>query len=176
FQTGFFPWIKEDLNKKACWKCKVWMFIPLICAIIVAVIIISMAVNSALHEDEDEKFDRSQFNVLQYFDGRFQLSSKPVSNQTEMLEELEDKLADLYRSSPALGRYFSQAETHPLRNETSVFLYTLIFVLPSEQQEELRNFTLSKEMVRSVLRQFLYDQDPSDSGSVFIDPVSLKLF
>lgn len=62
------------------------------------------------------------------------------------------------------------------RNETAVFLYKLIFVLPAEQQEELRNFTLSKEMVRNVFRQFLYDQDPSDSGRMFIDPVSLELF
>lgn len=57
--------------------------------------------------------------------------------------------------------------------------YQLTFVMPEEHQEQLRNFTLSREMVYNVLRQFLYDQEgrgasPS-SSALYIDPVSLKL-
>ncbi|XP_013868225.1 TPA-induced transmembrane protein [Austrofundulus limnaeus] len=172
---GWCHWIKKELNEKVYRECRVWMLIPVICAVIVAVILISMAVCAALHEDEDEKFDRSLFTVPRHFNGSFQISSQPVSNETQVLVDLQDKLSDLYKSSPALGRYFSQAHTFPFRNESAVVLYQLTFVLPEEQQEELRNFTLSLEVVRNVLRQFLYDQDPGDSGSAFIDPASLKM-
>ena len=61
------------------------------------------------------------------------------------------------------------------RNDSVVIKYELTFVLPEEQQEELRNFTLSREMVYNVFRQFLYEQDPVESGMTYIDPVSLKM-
>lgn len=58
------------------------------------------------------------------------------------------------------------------RNVSNVVDYQLTFVLPEDQLEELRNFTLSKEMVHNVFRQFLYEQD-QDSASTYIIPVSL---
>ncbi|XP_017271772.1 TPA-induced transmembrane protein isoform X2 [Kryptolebias marmoratus] len=173
FQNGFFQRIKEELNQTVWKKCKVWMFIPLICVVIVVVVIVSMAVCSALHKDEDESYDSLLFTVPQRFNGSFQLSSKLLSDEAQVLEDLQHKLDDLYRSSPALGRYFLEVET--LRNKTSDILYSLTFKLPEDGLEELRNFTLSREMVQNVLRQYLYDQDPDDSGGMFIDPVSLRM-
>lgn len=47
--------------------------------------------------------------------------------------------------------------------------------MPEEQQDELRNFTLSREMVYNVFRQFLYDQESDKSEPMYIDPVSLNM-
>lgn len=46
--------------------------------------------------------------------------------------------------------------------------------MPEEEKDQLRNFTLSREMVYNVFRQFLYDQE-SESDPMFIDPASLKM-
>ncbi|KAA8594025.1 hypothetical protein FQN60_004859 [Etheostoma spectabile] len=54
--------------------------------------------------------------------------------------------------------------------------YQLTFVMPEEEQDQLRNVTLSREMVYNVFRQFLYDQEqPGESGQMYIDPVSLNM-
>lgn len=53
--------------------------------------------------------------------------------------------------------------------------YQLEFLMPEEGQDQLRNFTLSREMVYNVFRQFLYDQEPNESEPMYIDPVSLKM-
>lgn len=50
-----------------------------------------------------------------------------------------------------------------------------MFVMPEEDQEQLRNFTLSREMVYNVLRQFLYDQEYDVSRPMYINPLSLKM-
>lgn len=52
----------------------------------------------------------------------------------------------------------------------------LTFLMPEEQQDELRNFTLSREMVYNVFRQVLYDQESDEKGPMFIDPLSLNMF
>lgn len=44
------------------------------------------------------------------------------------------------------------------------------------EDDQLRNFTLSREMVYNVFRQFLYDQEPNDSGPTYIDRLSLTMF
>lgn len=63
----------------------------------------------------------------------------------------------------------------PCRNGPVIADYKLTFLMPEEQQDELTNFTLSREMVYNVFRQFLYDQDPDESNSMYIDPVSLNM-
>ncbi|XP_042342656.1 TPA-induced transmembrane protein [Plectropomus leopardus] len=177
--------VKKELNEIVFLKVRLWMIIIFIFLLIFAVIMISLAVCSAIHEDVDENFDRSLFKVPQYLNGSFQLPhlvfteelSTFSSNESQTLAaELQEKLADLYRSSPALGRYFSRAEIYAFRNGSVIAEYQLTFLMPQEQEDQLRNFTLSKEMVYNVLRQFLYDQEPNESGEMYIDPDSLNMF
>ncbi|RVE65107.1 hypothetical protein OJAV_G00132550 [Oryzias javanicus] len=151
-------------------KVRIGMAVVLIVILIPIVVVISVAICAATYKDKDDIYDSSLFTVPQYFNGSFQMSSVPFKEGEDI--GLQQKLADLYKSSPALGRYFSEAKIYPFRNASNVVDYQLTFVLPEDRLEELRNFTLSNEMVQSVFRQFLYDQD-QDSASTYIIPVSL---
>lgn len=62
-----------------------------------------------------------------------------------------------------------------LRNGSVIADYKLTFHIPEEEKDELRNFTLSREMVYNVFRQFLYDQDSAASEPMFIDHDSLRM-
>lgn len=64
--------------------------------------------------------------------------------------------------------------TLPRRNGSVIADYKLTFHMPEEEKDQLRNFTLSREMVYNVFRQFLYDQE-SELDPMFIDPASLKM-
>ncbi|XP_019943542.1 TPA-induced transmembrane protein [Paralichthys olivaceus] len=164
---------------------KPWMVIVAILVLIIAVIIISLVVCSAIQEDVDDNFDPSLFEIPLQFNGSFQLPNMVfteelfifTSNKSKVLTaELQKKLADLYEASPALGRYFSKAEIYSLRNGSIIADYQLTFLIPEEQHDQLRNFTLSREMVYNVFRQFLYDQESEDSAPTYIDPLSLNMF
>lgn len=178
--------IKSELNEVIFWKIRLWMIIIFIFLVIIVVIITSLAVCTAIHVDEDENFDRSLFKVPLSFNGSFQLPnlvfteelSSLSSNESQALAaNFQEKLADLYRSSPALGRYFSKAEILAFRNSSIVIAdYSLTFLLPEDGQDQLRNFTLSREMVYNVFRQFLYDQVTDESEPMYIDPVSLHMY
>lgn len=141
--------------------------------VIAIVIIISVSVCSEYKDDEDEKYDKSQFKLQQKFNGSFQILN--LSNAIPGLDDVQKKIADLYESSPALGRFFKAANTSRLGSDPSVVQYQLTFVFPEEQQTELRNFTLSWEMVYNVFRQFLYDHEEDKSHIMFIDAGSLKM-
>lgn len=176
--------LKRELNEVIFWKVKLWMAILFVFFLIFVAIIISLLVCSAIHEDVDEKYDSSLFNFPLYFNGSFQLPNQAFTerlltlsfNESQTLAtDLQQTLADLYRSSPALGRYFSEAKIHAFRNGSVIADYQLKFLMPEEQQDQLKKFTLSREMVYNVLRQFLYDQE-SESESMYIDPVSLIMF
>lgn len=184
-ESGALCRIRNELQENVYRGIKLWMVIIFIFVVIVAVILISLAVCSAIYEDTDENFDPSLFKVPHYFNGSFQMPNQVFteelshlsSNESQALAaDLQNKLADLYRSSPALGRYFSGAEIYAFRNGSVVADYKLKFVLPEEEHDQLRNFTLSREVVYNVLRQFLYDQELSESEPLYIDPVSLKMF
>ncbi|KAM4742265.1 TPA-induced transmembrane protein homolog [Anableps anableps] len=142
--------------------------------IIAVVIIISVTWCFANSDDEDEIYDQTMFKLQQKFNGSFQMPAYPFSNETQGPNDVQQKLTELYKSSPALSRFFSEAETFRLRSDSTVVHYKLTFVFPEEQQTELRNFTLSWEMVYNVFRQFLYDQD-EDNSTMFIDPGSLEM-
>lgn len=64
----------------------------------------------------------------------------------------------------------------PRRNGSVVADFQLTFLVPDEQQDQLRNFTLSRGMVYNVLRQFLYEQEEDESEPMYIDPASLSMF
>uniref|UniRef100_A0A3Q0T160 SEA domain-containing protein n=1 Tax=Amphilophus citrinellus TaxID=61819 RepID=A0A3Q0T160_AMPCI len=103
------------------------------------------------------------------------LANISSSKGQALAAELGTKLTDLYKSSPALGRYFSEAEIHAFRNGSVIADYKLTFRLPEEEKDQLRNFTLSTEMVYNVFRQFLYDQDSPESEPMFIECDSLQM-
>ncbi|CAN9510931.1 unnamed protein product [Ophioblennius macclurei] len=162
------------------------MVIVLLVLSIIAVILSSMALCAATHEDEDEMFDRSSFKVLRYFNGSFQMPNMVFteelfdfsSNESQTLAaDLQDKLSDLYRSSAALGRYFSKAEISAFSNDSLTGEYELTFVLPEEEEEQkdVGRFVVSREMVYNVFRQFLFDQETPRFDPAFIDPLSLVM-
>ncbi|KAM6931933.1 TPA-induced transmembrane protein homolog [Lycodopsis pacificus] len=167
-------------------RVRLLLIIVCIVVLICAVIWISLAMCAAFHVDGDDNFDSSLFKVPRSFNGSFQLPNRVFteelstlsSNESQALAaDLQEKLDGLYRSSPALGRYFSEAEIQAFRNGSVVIAdYQLTFVMPEEQQDQLRNFTLSREMVYNVFRQFLYDQEADESGQMYIAPVSLNMF
>ncbi|XP_047449882.1 TPA-induced transmembrane protein homolog [Mugil cephalus] len=176
--------VKRELNERVFMKVRLWMILVMIVVLIIVVIIISVAACSANHTDVDDKYDPSLFVVPQGFSGNFKLPKQNFT--TELLDinstqsralatELQNELADLYRSSAALGRYFNTFEIKAFRNDPVTADYSLTFLLPKEQLDELRNFTLSREMVYNVFRQFLYDQEPAESGPLYVDPVSLQM-
>ncbi|CAF90245.1 unnamed protein product [Tetraodon nigroviridis] len=174
-------------------KVQLWMIIGLLLFIIViiAVILISLAVCAALHEDEDEKFDPSLFKVPLYHNGTFRLPNQDFtkdlinmsSTQSQVLAaSLQEKIAGFYTSSPALGRYFSEASISAFRdgeNDQSpsvIAHYRLKFLMPEEEEDQLRNFTLSREMVFNVFRQLLYDQEADAAEELYIAHDSLRTF
>lgn len=66
----------------------------------------------------------------------------------------------------------------PLRNGSVVADYQLTFLMPEDEdkQDQLRNATLSRNIVYNVFRQFLYDQESEQTQDLYIDPGSLKMF
>lgn len=62
------------------------------------------------------------------------------------------------------------------RNGSVIADYTLTFVMPEEDQELLKNFTLSRDMVFNVFRQFLYDQSLQETEPTYIERSSLTMF
>ncbi|KAK9521171.1 hypothetical protein VZT92_021000 [Zoarces viviparus] len=167
-------------------RVRLLLIIICIVVLICAAIGISLAMCAAINVDGDDNFDSSSFKVPRSFNGSFQLPNRVFteelstlsSNESQALAAgLQEKLDHLYRSSPALGRYFSKAEIQAFRNGSVVIAdYQLTFVMPEEQQDQLRNFTLSREMVYNVFRQFLYDQEADESGGqMYIAPVSLNM-
>lgn len=178
-------WIKDELNEVVFWKFRLWMIVIFLVLLIVAVVLISLAVCAALHQDEDEAFDSSLFKVPRRFNGTFQMPnmvfseelSDVSSNQSLALAaELQDKLSAAFRSSAALGRYFSAAEISAFRNGSVAADYRLSFLLPDDGEEQLRRFVVVRETVLGVLRQFLQEQETPTSDPGYIDPGSVLMF
>ncbi|NXX81804.1 TTMP protein, partial [Urocolius indicus] len=67
-------------------------------------------------------------------------------------------LTDVYRSSPALGRYFRSAQAAYFRNESSTVFYQLEFSVPPSTEEFMKN-TMNPDFIRNVLRQSIYDEN-----------------
>ncbi|XP_061827944.1 TPA-induced transmembrane protein [Nerophis lumbriciformis] len=173
--------MQKELKDVVCWKIPLWMLLLFLLLIMVAIVFITLALCPVFHQDVDEKFDPSTFNISRLFKGNFSLLDLPFSddllvpssNQSRALSrDLQGKLTVVYSSSPALSRYFSKAEVHAFRNGSVVAEYRLTFLMPEQQEEQLRRFTLSREMVYNVLRQSLHQQE--DHGT-YIDPLSLTL-
>lgn len=61
------------------------------------------------------------------------------------------------------------------RNDSVLTRYLLTFLMPEEEEDQLRNFTLSREMVFNVFRQFVYEQE-DEAQPLYIAPDSLQTF
>lgn len=175
--------VKKELTQKVCKRVPLWAVLILILVLIVAVIFVSLALCTVIYEDVDEKYDRMLFNVHRKLSGSFQLPNLNFteellhmnSSEGQMLAaELENKLDDLYRNSPALGRYYSTSEVYDFSDDPVTAWFRLTFLMPAAEGGQLTRFTLSRGLVYNVLRQFLFEQeDPSEP--TFIQPASLNM-
>lgn len=170
--------VKRELNEVAVWKLKVWMVILIVLLLIALIIAVSFIVCAAGHVDEDETYDRSSFVVERFFRGNFTLANSFTSHpetqadeREKLLEDLKHQLTTVYNSSSALARYFSSVTINDFSNDTAQF--ELQFIIPSEN-EQLVRYTLSREMVKNVLFQHFYDQDPA-GNSLYVKPTSLSM-
>ncbi|KAJ7990174.1 hypothetical protein DPEC_G00297580 [Dallia pectoralis] len=174
---------KEVPNKEVS-KVKLWRLIIFIVVVLIVVVIgASIALCSVIHRDTDDTYDSSLFVQTLNFTGSFRLTNQvftqtllsPASRHSmDLSRQLEEKLTELYRSSPALGRYFSSAEITSFRNGSVIADFRLHFRLP-QGVAELESYTLSREMVFNVFRQFVYDQAPKENPLLNIDPSSLDM-
>uniref|UniRef100_A0A673WLG4 SEA domain-containing protein n=1 Tax=Salmo trutta TaxID=8032 RepID=A0A673WLG4_SALTR len=160
-----------------------WMILIFLIFLILLVIGVSFALCLVIHDDADEKYNPTLFVLPRCFNGSFKLTNQifipellsPASNQSKALSsQLQEKLSELYSSSPALSRYFSSVEISDFRNGSVVADYRLGFLMPLNNAE-LEQFTLSREMVYNVFRQSLYDQDPELNHPLYIHPASLDM-
>ncbi|KAK2831519.1 hypothetical protein Q7C36_016605 [Tachysurus vachellii] len=165
--------LKNELREPVCWKLKVWMLILIIFTVIILAIFLSIYFCSVPQKDVDDEYNIKEFIIPRFFRGNFTLLNKHLTLDAEAQSELEQKLTHIYTSSYALGRYFSIAQVNPLRNSNFSVEYNLTFMMPTEHQQIIE-YTLSKEMVYSVLLQQLSDVDPG-LDPLYIDPTSLMM-
>ncbi|XP_073674231.1 TPA-induced transmembrane protein [Garra rufa] len=165
--------VKRELNEEVVWKLKLWTVLLIIFIAIALIIGISIIVCAVGHDDEDEKYDKSSFVVARFFRGNFTLDGNSFTSNSqdeETINELEQKLTEVYSSSPALERYFSNANINNLQDTTAQF--KLQFMMPLEHEELIQN-TLSLKIVKYVLLQHLYDRDNGEP--FYIIPTSLHM-
>ncbi|XP_056121963.1 TPA-induced transmembrane protein [Rhinichthys klamathensis goyatoka] len=147
------------------------MVILLVLSVIALVIGISFIVCAVSDDDGDENYDKSSFVVKRFFRGYFTVDNSSFTSDQETLQ-LEQQLTDVYSSSPALERYFSNVTINHLQDTTAQF--KLQFMMPSDH-EELVRYTLSLKMVKNVLFQHLYDQDPGDPFYIIPSTLSMEV-
>ncbi|KAG7321781.1 hypothetical protein KOW79_014639 [Hemibagrus wyckioides] len=162
--------LKNELNESVCWKLKVWMLILIIFTVIILVIFLSMYLCSVHRKDVDDVYNVEEFVVPRVFSGNFTLLNLTLDEGLQ--SSLTQKLTHVYDSSFALSRYFNHAAVQPQRNSSFSFEYQLEFMMPKEHQQIIQ-YTLSKEMVYSVLLQQLLDEEPGDP--LYIEPSSLTM-
>ncbi|XP_050984597.1 TPA-induced transmembrane protein [Labeo rohita] len=165
--------VKRELNEVVVWKLKLWTLILIILLVIALVIGISIIVCAVGHEDEDEKYDKSSFVVARFFRGNFTLDGNSFTSNSQdedAIKKLEQKLKEVYSSSPALERYFSSITINNLQDTAAQF--KLMFMMPLENDELIQN-TLSLKIVKNVLLQHLYDRDTEEP--FYIIPTSLQM-
>ncbi|XP_052473189.1 TPA-induced transmembrane protein [Carassius gibelio] len=165
--------VKRELNEVVVWKFKLWTVLLFIFITIALVIGISIIVCAVVHDDEDEKYDKSSYVVARFFRGNFTLDANSfISNSPdeETMRELEKQLIEVYSSSPALERYFYSVTINNLQDTAAQF--KLQFMMPLEHEELIR-YTLSLKMVKNVLLQHLYDRDTG--APFYIKPTSLHM-
>ncbi|XP_051483580.1 TPA-induced transmembrane protein isoform X2 [Apus apus] len=166
---------KESDHWKSCgnvvfWRCKLWMVITTVFLVFFLVILISLILYSNVYTDEDDYWDPDALlnsGNFRNFSGTLEL----MCHLPHLLSEdiITNRLTDVYSSSPALGRYFS--------NESSTVFYQLKFSVPPSTEGFMEN-TMNPDFIRNVLRQNIYDEDDpgtSECNRLMLDPTSLTL-
>lgn len=178
--TSTFPVPKGKQNKKVR---LLWVGI-LIVVLIISVILLSLYLCSVIYEDPDENYDPRLFDVHWNFSVNFRLPNlnftedilSLASNDSHPLAaELQSKLDHVYTTSPALGRYFLNSQVYKFSDSPLTAWMKLIFLLPAAEKDQLTRFTLSRDMIYNILRQFLYDQEDT-SDRMYVEPASLKMW
>uniref|UniRef100_A0A8C6UAQ2 SEA domain-containing protein n=1 Tax=Neogobius melanostomus TaxID=47308 RepID=A0A8C6UAQ2_9GOBI len=178
--------LKEELTQKVCNdRVPLWAVLILIFVLLIGIIFASLGLCTVIYTDVDEKYDPTQFDKHRNFSGSFRLPNvnftEELLNLTTSSESqalaalLENKLDDLYRNSPALGRYYSTSEISNFSDDPVTASFRLMFLMPATEESQLTRFTLSRAMVYNVLRQFLLDQEEEVSDRVYIQPASLNM-
>ncbi|KAJ8368610.1 hypothetical protein SKAU_G00086380 [Synaphobranchus kaupii] len=172
------------LNRKVVWRLRLWMLIALgLLLLAILVLALALILYSVLYVDEDDIFDGKSFVVPLFYSGSLRLVNQnftedllsPTSSQSQALSGLlEQKLSNVYSSSPALGRYFSSAGFYAFRNGSVTAYYWLKFLMPQEHKQ-LLHYTLSREMVYNVLRQYLYDVEADVDPLHYLDPAAIYM-
>lgn len=167
------PW--KSCRNVVFWKCKLWMVITTIFLVILLVILISLILYSNVYIDEDDYWDPPlSSGNFHNFSGTLELKcSLPQFSS----EDITERLTEVYRSSPALGRYFRSAQVISFSNESSTVIYQLVFSLPPSTEGFMEN-TMNPDFIQNILRQNIYDEDTLNPGTsecdrLKLDPTSL---
>ncbi|KAL2096643.1 hypothetical protein ACEWY4_008791 [Coilia grayii] len=170
--------VKTQLNTKVWRGLKLWMVLLILFVVIICVIILSIYLSTVIYEDPDDKYDVGSFVVPRVFSGSVSMVNQNFSKDTTALHDLvmhlQDKLNTLYNSSHALARYFRYTTVKTLRPGSIIIDFCLQFRMPLDSGQLVR-YTLSSEMVSSVLRQHLYDQDADGQDPLYILPTSVSI-
>uniref|UniRef100_A0A803V0F9 Chromosome 3 open reading frame 52 n=1 Tax=Ficedula albicollis TaxID=59894 RepID=A0A803V0F9_FICAL len=169
------PW--KSCRNVVFWKCKLWMVITAIFLVIFLVILISLILYSNIYTDEDDYWDPDELlstGIFHNFSGTLELMCGLPHFSSENITK---KLAEVYSSSPALGRYFRSAQVISFSNESSTVNYQLVFSVPPSTEEFMEN-SMNPDFIRNILRQNIYDEDTLNPGTsecvrLKLDPASL---
>lgn len=173
--------VKKELTTEVVWKLRLWMVLIILILTIFIVAVIAIAINIATYRDPDDRYDGGSFVLSRVFRGSLSINQNFTTNTSSLHQvatQLEGQLNAVYRSSPALGRYFRYTRIKTLRGGSVIIDFCLMFLTPLDSDQLLR-YTMSREVVGGVLRQHLYDQvDLSANGSsssIHISPASLTM-
>ncbi|CAL9683833.1 unnamed protein product [Knipowitschia caucasica] len=176
--------IKKELREKVCKVVPMWLILVLIFLVVILIIFISLALCRVIYEDPDERYDPTQFDALRNVSGSFRLpnlnSTEELLNMTTSMSralaaELESKLDEVYTNSSALGRYFMRSHIYQFSSVPVQAWFLLLFRMREEEGGQLSRYTLSRELLYNVLRQFLYEQEVGPSHHMYILPSSLNM-
>ncbi|XP_062409229.1 TPA-induced transmembrane protein [Sardina pilchardus] len=178
---SFLQRVKRELNGQVC-GLKLWLVLIIALSLVLGIVLltfIGFGISIAAYKDPDEKYDVSSFVVPRIFNGSLSVNQTFSRNTTalhDLATELQNKMNALYRSSHALARYFRHARIKTLRNGSVIVEFCLAFRMPLDS-DLLHRYTLSQQMVSSVLRQHLYDQNTSGGSGdpLHILPTSVRL-
>lgn len=164
--------IRSLCTKPVYRKCTLWMATASVFLIVIFVIVISLIMYSTLYSDDDG-YESLINGSSQYYTGTLKISDQCTSSEA-LSEQLTERISDVYKTSPALGHYFTSAKVISLSEDNNIATYHLQFTVPSEASNFLK-YTMSEEFVGGVLRQDVYDQEHTDCKPVLLDPSSITL-
>ncbi|XP_057553856.1 TPA-induced transmembrane protein isoform X2 [Hippopotamus amphibius kiboko] len=165
------PW--SSCNKNLIGKCKLWMVLASVLLGLIMVISISLCLTGVTYVDEDEN------EILELLSNKTFLVMLKIPEECVTEEKLPDlltkRLTDVYRSSPALSRFFTSVEILDFSGENATITYHLQFGVPSEDHSFMK-YVMNEELVLGVLRQDFHDQNVSGCETLGRDPASLWLY